>query len=472
MTEGAGLLSGKLSTWNIVFLVFATMTPLVALSSTTGLALGMGGGIGIVGLYVVVAACMLLFQFGYSAMTAEITNAGAFYAYITKGFGPTPGLAAALLSTLMYQMISVVIAAFFAFYARTTIEAQVGVTIDWRLLAVAAALGTFVLGRRNVDVSSKLLGIAVALETLLTALFVLAVIRQAGPGAFSWSVFRPSNIFNDHFGISAMMVIYVFGGIEVNAIYSEEARDPRRTARRAGLLTPLLLMVFYVVGAWALVTALGTTDAQRIAQENLGTVFFLMNSRYVGAWSTDLIQWLILFSLFAALLGTHNNASRYLFALGRDHILPQSLRKIDPVSNVPRNAGGAQIGCLLIMLGFFMVIGADPMVDIVTGFGGVIVLINVVLWAWVSAAAYRYFRSRRDITLWVGRIAPALSTVVFSGFAASILFFYRQIVDPRSIYIFMPAVIPLVVLSGVAYGAFLRRYEPDIFAGLGRSPGN
>jgi amino acid transporter len=110
--EVGSLARGRLGTWGIVFLVFAAMTPLVGLTSTTGLAMTLGSGIGIVGLYIVVGICVLIFQVGYSAMSTEITNAGAFYAYVTRGFGRTTGLAASLLSTLMYQMITVILAAF------------------------------------------------------------------------------------------------------------------------------------------------------------------------------------------------------------------------------------------------------------------------------------------------------------------------------------------------------------------------
>ena len=74
--EMGSLARGRLGTWDIVFLVFAGMTPLVGLTSTNGLAMSLGSGSGIVGLYIVVGICVLIFQVGYSAMSTEITNAG------------------------------------------------------------------------------------------------------------------------------------------------------------------------------------------------------------------------------------------------------------------------------------------------------------------------------------------------------------------------------------------------------------
>jgi amino acid transporter len=265
--EVGSLARGRLGTWDIVFLVFAAMTPLVGLTSTTGLAMTLGSGIGIVGLYIVVGICVLIFQVGYSAMSTEITNAGAFYAYATRGFGRCTGLAASLLSTLMYQMITVILAAFFAFYANVTVADQLGVDIPWQVWAFLAIAAVFVLGRRNIDVSSKLLGIAVALETVMALIFVVAVIGRQGISAFSLDVFNPKVMFGGQIGICVMMVVYAFGGIESNAIFGEEARNMKRTVRRAGLIAPCLLALFYTIAGWALVAALGATHAQEKAIE-------------------------------------------------------------------------------------------------------------------------------------------------------------------------------------------------------------
>ena len=466
--EVGALARGRLGTWGIVFLVFAAMTPLVGLTSITGLAMSLGSGIGIVGLYLVVGICVLIFQVGYSAMSTEITNAGAFYAYITRGFGRTAGLAASLLSTLMYQMITVILAALFAFYAHVTVAEQAGVDIAWQVWAFLAIAVVFVLGRRNIDVSSKLLGIAVALETIMALVFVVAVIARKGVSAFSLEVFNPKVMFGGQVGICVMMVTYAFGGIESNAIFGEEARDMKRTVRRAGLIAPCLLALFYMIAGWALVAALGATNAQAKAVAHPGTVFFEANTAMVGSWSTALIQWLTVFSLFAALLGVHNFGMRYFFALGRDGVLPRSLAKTNPKTHAPYHAGELQICCLIVLLGAFMVAGADPMIDIVTGFGGVIVLINTFLWAWVSAAALAYFWKRRDVSVWETKVAPILSVLIMLTLCAVILIWYTDITGAGGVYARLPWMIPVVLVMGVAYARWLRTNRPQTYAILGQ----
>src|ERR1044072_8603961 len=79
------LRSGALSTWNIVFLVVATAAPLTAMVTAMPVAVALGNGVGAVGIYVIVALVLAMFAAGYAAMSAHITNAGAFFAYLDAG---------------------------------------------------------------------------------------------------------------------------------------------------------------------------------------------------------------------------------------------------------------------------------------------------------------------------------------------------------------------------------------------------
>ncbi|MFN0179588.1 MAG: amino acid permease [Gemmatimonadales bacterium] len=188
----------------------------------------------------------------------------------------------------------------------------------------------------------------------------------------------------------------------------------------------------------------------------------------VGSWSTALIQWLILFSLFAALLGVHNFGMGYFFALGRDGVLPRLLAKTSPRTHAPYHAGELQIGCLVVLLGAFMAAGADPMTDIVTGFGGVIVLINTFLWAWVSAAALAYFWKRRDVSVWETKVAPALSVLIMLTLCAVILIWYTDITGAGGVYTQLPWMIPAVIVMGVVYALWRRHNRPQTYAILGQ----
>ena len=75
---------GTVSPVGIVFMVVATAAPLTAMATALPLVVGLGNGVGAPGTYLLVALVLALFAVGYAAMSAHMTNAGAFYAYIDR----------------------------------------------------------------------------------------------------------------------------------------------------------------------------------------------------------------------------------------------------------------------------------------------------------------------------------------------------------------------------------------------------
>ncbi len=79
----------------LVFLVIAAAAPLGASATNTPLIFMLGNGPAATFDFLIIGALLLLFSVGFTAMSTHITNAGAFYAYISVGlgkkFGTGPG---------------------------------------------------------------------------------------------------------------------------------------------------------------------------------------------------------------------------------------------------------------------------------------------------------------------------------------------------------------------------------------------
>ena len=86
-THGTTLRRNAMGVPEMVFLVIAFAAPLAASTTNIPMAIGLGNGVGAPGTFLIVAVVLALFAVGYSAMSSHITNAGAFYAYITAGLG-------------------------------------------------------------------------------------------------------------------------------------------------------------------------------------------------------------------------------------------------------------------------------------------------------------------------------------------------------------------------------------------------
>ena len=131
------------------------------------------------------------------------------------------------------------------------------------------------------------------------------------------------------FGIAA------FIGFESGAIYSEECRNPRVTVARATFVAVGFTGLFYAVSSWAMIVTVGPADLQKQTGEHGPGVVFAGLAAHWGDSVATLANLLFLTSVFAALLSFHNGVARYLFALGRERVLPAALSRVGTRSGGP-----------------------------------------------------------------------------------------------------------------------------------------
>ena len=146
-------------------------------------------------------------------------------------------------------------------------------------------------------------------------------------------------------------------------------------------------------------------------QQGPGLLFGLGGS---GALS-QAAQWLFLTSLFAAALAFHNAVWRYMYALGRENVLPAALGRTGG-NNIPKAASLAQSVTGLAVIVVYALAGWDPMTQLffwlgTTGGFGILVLL-----ALTAVAVVAFFaRDPRGENAWRRLIAPALAAVLLGG---------------------------------------------------------
>jgi amino acid transporter len=99
--------SNQMGVADIVFFVLALIAPVGVVVSLTTLSIAFGAGAGTPGVYVIAGVALALFAVGYVRMSRRITNAGAFYAYISRGLGRTAGTAAAYVAVVAYNAAAI-----------------------------------------------------------------------------------------------------------------------------------------------------------------------------------------------------------------------------------------------------------------------------------------------------------------------------------------------------------------------------
>jgi amino acid transporter len=267
--------------------------------------------------------------------------------------------------------------------------------------------------------------------------------------------------------------VAAFIGFESGAIYSEECLDPKRTVARATYWAITFTAVFYALSAWAMATNVGTKNLQPAAiQAGPGLVFGLLDE-HVGRTVSDLANVLFLTSVLAALLSFHNSVARYLFALGRERVLPKGLARVGVRTGGPLVGSLVQTTLALIVVVIFAVSHADPILKLFTWFSGMSAVGVILLMAGTSAAVVGFFRKRTaDENVWQRAIAPGLATLVLLALVVLLVVNFDSLLgtDPNSpLRWLFPALVLASAVVGIIWGAVIRRTRPDVYEGIGRS---
>jgi amino acid transporter len=407
-----GKLKGSIGVVGIVFLVIAAAAPLTAIGGALPIMIATGNGAGAPMAYIVAAVVLLVFSVGYAAMSSHMTDTGAFYAYVGKGLGENVGLGAAGLALLTYTAIQAGIYGLAASTLQGLVVSYGGPDLPWWLWALVLIGIVSVLGYRSIDLGAKVLGVLLVLEIGIVLALSVAVFAQGGADGIDVQSFTPDAFLSGSPGIALMFAIASFIGFEATAIYGEEAKDPKRTVPIATYAAVIVIGAVYAVSSWAVVLAFGSNSVADAAAADPAGLTFAAAAQFLGATWSDIIQIMLVTSLFAALLAFHNAISRYVFALARRGAAPKALARTHARHGSPHVGSIFQTLSAVLVVGLFALAGADPILQLFTWMSGLATVSILVLMILTGVAIYTFFaRTRVDSRTWHTKIAPVLGTL-------------------------------------------------------------
>ncbi|WP_440901845.1 APC family permease [Actinosynnema sp.] len=453
-SQSRQLKQSAVGTAGIVFLVVSAAAPLGATLGAGPVAVA-ASGVGAPGRVAVVAVVLLLFAVGYAGMSEHVTDAGGFTAFVALGIGPRAGQAAAGVALLAYNCLLVGITGQFGEFGHDLL-ARWGVDVPWQPLALAALLAVGVLGYLELDLSARVLGVLMGAVVLVLVAFDLAVITSGGAEGVNADAFAPSALVAGAPGVALLFAFTCFVGFEAATVYGEEAREPRRTVPRATYASVVLMGLFYATTTWAVGLAHGSgAVAARAAEDPVGFVT-AVTTRHLGQAATDVVQVLVVTSVFAVLLALHNTLSRYLFALGRGGLLPDALGRTHPRFRSPHRASATQTCVTLLVLGVFTAAGVHPFTQLFPWLVGVGTLALLVVQTGAALAVVAFFRRTPGGGRWSTLVAPLLGfagLAVFTGLAVANLDLLTGLTGPPAYLLAL--LIPAAACATLACG--LRR---------------
>ncbi|MGH3656314.1 MAG: APC family permease [Micromonosporaceae bacterium] len=464
------LAKDRLGVADIVFFQMSAATPFTVVAGVVTTAYAVTGMTAIPFAFIAVACVLALFSVGYVAMSRHVVNAGAFYAYITRGLGRIPGVAAAMIALVAYNMMQVGLYGILGVTTSDLLQQKFGLALPWWVIALVAWALTGVLGVRSVNINSRVLAVLLCAEIVVIVLFDLVFFSIPAQG-YDTAPLAPANLFAA--GAGALLVLGVTGfvGFEHSTIFAEEARNPKRTVPLATYLTIAIIGTLYAISAWGMAIATGLGDVvTRSKEESVGLIFALTGG-FLPAVVIDIANVLLITSILAAMISFHNACARYGFALGRERVLPGGLGRTSATTGAPRNASIAQSVLGLIVILVYGLGGIDPMVWLffaggTTGAFGVLCLI-----AATSIAVVVFFlRDPRGENAWRRLWAPLLSSaaLLWVLYQAAITFATLLGVPADSPLRWqLPGLYVIAAAVGVALALWLRARRPVAYTRIG-----
>ncbi|MGC4807229.1 amino acid permease [Micromonospora sp. DT233] len=465
------LARGRLGVPSVIFFVMSAAAPLTVVAGLVPTGYAVTGITGLPVAFLVVAAVLALFSVGYVAMARQVENAGAFYAYVSRGLGRPAGISVAWIAMMSYDALQVGLYGVIGAASAPLLEGLFGVAPAWWLVALAAWALVAVLGLLRIDVSGKVLAVLLVAEVAAILLFDLGQLGHPAGGSVSLAALSPDHLFVP--GGAALLVIAATGfvGFESAVVFSDESRHPRRTVPRATYLSLAVMVMVYVLSAWSLTVATGPEQvAGQAGEQGLDLVFNLAGT-HLGDTAATIGQALFVTSVLAAMISFHNTTARYIFALGRERVLPAPFGRTSPRTGAPQAASIAQSGLGLLVILVYATNGFDPVRELFYHLGlaggfGVLLLTAVVCVAIIVFFA----RNRVEESLWRRALAPGLAAVALLVMIVLALKDFHVLLGVPAdspLRWAIPAAYPVMGLVGLHWALLLRGRRPDAFARIG-----
>jgi amino acid transporter len=464
----------------VVFMAIATAAPITAMTGNVPFMVSAGSGIGTPAAFLIAMVVLAVFSVGFTTMSKHITATGAFYGFISYGLGRRAGLAAGLLAAFAYMVFEPSLIGIFSSFATNTVTDQIGIHVPWWVFAIVMLLINALATWFGVAVAEKMLVVLLATEvTVLAVMAVSVAFHGGGPDGFSLEPINPVNAFGGaSAGLGLFFAFWSWVGFESTAMYGEESRDPKRIIPRATMIAVLGVGVFYVFVSWMAISGNGKDDSLALAgSASPMDLFFNPTERYVGHWAVMTMQWLMITGSLACGMAFHNCAARYLYALGREGVLPSLQRTIGrthAAHGSPHIAGLVQTVFAALLILAFGLAGKDPYAGTYTLLAILGTMAILVVQSVCSFAVLAYFRNNHpESRHWFRTlVAPLIGGIAMLGVVALLIFNMDTAAGAEADSLVLrasPWLVAVVAISGFAYAQYLKQRDPARYALLGRT---
>lgn len=400
--ESEGTLKRTMGLRSVVLFGLAYMTPIVALG-TFGVIASTSHGAAAMS-YLLATLAMLFTAASYGRMAVLHPQAGSAYTYVGKTISRKLGFLVGWAMLLDYMFLPMVVWLIGASY----LNAQFPAVPIW-----AWVLGFIVLTTAinivGLNVADKINYALMLFQALVIVIFMMLSVRSVLGGAGTGTLFSTLPFTGNGSSVSvvvagAAIAAYSFLGFDAVTTMSEETRDARRTIPKAIMLVALIGGMIFVGIAY--ITQLahpgGMFDDESSAAYEIAT-------QVGGNLFTSVFIAGLCFGQFTSGIASQASASRLLYVMGRDGVLPKRI-----FSTIGKRFGTPVFSILLVacvgLIAMFLDVATSTSF---VNFGAFIAftLVNVcVIFAYAKAAPQERKKQFRG-GVWLNVLSPIVGAV-------------------------------------------------------------
>lgn len=343
-----------------------------------------------------------------------------------------------------------------------------GVEIAWQIYLIISVVIVGGISYFGVDLSAMVVLTIVIIEVSVIALLIVAILVQDGLSAFPIEALSFDSLTFGSAAVAFIFAMLCFQGYEAGAMYSAEAKNPRKTVPRALYVALILIVATLALSSWVLTGVTGVTEVQSQvtgAEGGPGNFVFTVVREYLGTTGMVIFSLGTLLSIFAIEIAITNFMSRYLNKLASEDLLPAPLAQRNAF-----NAPGAAIialmvSALVVNLGAGIV-GLDPLTQVSSVAIGVGALCATIFMASASASVVLFFQRlpKQERHWWKTVTAPVIATVLLVGALIIQLNGFPVITGSDEAWTaVLPWFVLLVGVGGVGFGFWLKKYRPRTY---------
>ncbi len=427
-----------------------TLTPALNISVVAGLA-GIGCWlsflIGTIGVVIVAASV--------GTLAARHPQAGSYFVYIGRTFGPFAGALAGWAMISAYLCTGIAVAVSFPLFLANFLGAF---GIHPRTASMCVSMLAFIAvvtyaGYRDVKLSSRVGVILEAISVCIIIAITALIIRNQGtvvdPPQLNIPSFKLGGVFS-----ALPFVIFCFVGFESAATLAKESHNPRRNIPIAVIGCAGFAGIFFTLMAYFMVFGIGN-DAAALGKS--AAPFGDVAIKAGLGWASAVVYFAAIIGVFACALACVNATSRLMFSMGKYQFLHGSLGLVHDTHQTPHRAillcGAllAVISLAMVPLGFLDAFGYA---GTIASYGFVVVYLALCLVAPLDLRKCGQMLPRHVL---VGALGTALmSFVIFSCF-------YPQ---PEYPYNILPIPFLGYMVAGAIWFAILKLRSPDTLVSI------